>query len=166
MGEPPRSPHFERNMLNETLFFSPVLSPTNTQSLRESLARALSYYRTPSIFVSHSEAATDDLERGVWGTNIRISYKSVALSQVNSTCEKSEKRASHHVVIAPSPAKERRQVQRFTSRASYWTRFRIWFNAYRCVALLTTIHHAYTTPTSLPSSGDSLPPLSCLILSA
>jgi len=96
--------------------------------LRESLARALSFYRTSSIAVVQSDSL-DDLEKtGAVGTEFRISFKSVALST-----GKPEKRVSQHVVIAPSPVKERSPVQRVRENASCWIRFRLWFNTYRCV---------------------------------
>jgi hypothetical protein len=93
------------------------------------LARALSFYRTSSIAVVHSDSL-DDLEKtGAVGMDLTISFKSVALS----TGGKPEKRASQHVVIAPSPAKERRPVQRVRQNSSCWIRFRLWFNTYRYV---------------------------------
>jgi len=114
-----------------------LLNSTNsvisfTQSLRESLARALSFYRTPSVVVSQSQAPARDLEKGAVGSNFGISYQPVELSYGGDfRCEKSEKRTSHRVVIAPPPVRERRQAQRIANRASWWIRFQIWFNTYR-----------------------------------
>jgi hypothetical protein len=125
MGEQHRSPNFiELNKFRNILH--------SLQSLRESLARALSFYRTPSVVVPQSQAPARDLEKGAVGSNFGISYQPVELSYGGDfRCEKSEKRTSHRVVIAPPPVKERRQAQRIANRASWWIRFQIWFNTYK-----------------------------------
>ncbi|KAI0282819.1 hypothetical protein BGY98DRAFT_953714 [Russula aff. rugulosa BPL654] len=96
-------------------------------SLRESLARVLSFYRTSSVIVSPSDAV-GDLEKGV-GLDFRISYKPVTLSP--GSRDGKTGRTSQHVVIAPSPVKERRGLRRIGQNASRWVRFRLWYNTYR-----------------------------------
>lgn len=98
-------------------------------SLRESLARVLSFYRTSSVVVSPLDAV-GDLEK--WGvdSDFRISYKPVTHSP-GSRDGKTGRKTSQHVVIAPSPVKERRRVQRIGRNASRWVRFRLWYNTYR-----------------------------------
>jgi hypothetical protein len=93
----------------------------------------LSFYRTSSVVVSPDTVG--DLEKaGV--SDFSISYKSVALSP-SSWDGKTGKRKSQHVVIAPSPVKERGRVQPIGGNASWWLRFRLWFNTYRYVLLNT-----------------------------
>jgi hypothetical protein len=117
---------------NNLLLNSINLVISFTQSLRESLARALSFYRTPSVVVPQSQAAAGDLEKGALGSDFRISYMPVELSYGGDLpCEKSEKRTPRHVVIVPPPGRERRQIQRIANRASWWVRFQLWFNTYR-----------------------------------
>ncbi|KAN0125610.1 hypothetical protein V8E52_000817 [Russula decolorans] len=94
-------------------------------SLRESLARVLSFYRTSSVV-----SPSDELEKGGVGSNFGISYKPVTLSP-GSRDGKTVRKTSQHVVIAPSPVKERRRIQRIGKNASCWVRFRLWYNTYR-----------------------------------
>jgi hypothetical protein len=100
------------------------------QSMRESLARVLSFYRTSSVVISPSSAVGDP-EKGGVVSDFRISYKSVALSP--GSRDGKTGRTSQHVIIAPSPVKEGRRVQRIGKTASCWLRFRLWFNTYRYV---------------------------------
>ncbi|KAI9508553.1 hypothetical protein F5148DRAFT_1283931 [Russula earlei] len=123
-------------------------------SLRESLARALSFYRTSSVAVVQSDSV-DDLEKGALGSDFRISFKSVALSTYPPG-EKPGKGTSRHVVIAPSPVRERRHVQPVEKNGSCWLRFKLWFNTYRkfftfivllnLVGLILTIMHVWQYP--------------------
>ncbi len=91
----------------------------------------LSFYRTSSVVVSPSDAV-GDLEKGGVGSDFRISFKPITLSP-GPRDGKTGRRTSQHVVIAPSPVKERRRVQRIGQNASCWVRFRLWFNTYRYV---------------------------------
>jgi hypothetical protein len=91
----------------------------------------LSFYRTSSVVVSQSEAV-GDVEKGGVGQDFRISFKSVALSP-GPRDGKTGRRTSQHVIIAPSPVKERRRVQSIEGNASCWLWFRLWFNTYRYV---------------------------------
>lgn len=89
----------------------------------------LSFYRTSSVVVSPLDAV-GDLEKGGLGADFRITY--VALSP-GSRDGKTGRGSPQHVVIAPSPVKERRQVQYTEGNVSCWLWFRLWFNTYRYV---------------------------------
>ncbi|KAI0251147.1 hypothetical protein BJV78DRAFT_490380 [Lactifluus subvellereus] len=94
-------------------------------SLRESLGRALSFYRASSIIAAQPDAS-DELEKGTVGPNFG---NPEFISFSGSLSEKPDK-ASLHVVIAPSPIKER-QIQRIKRKPSRWTQLQLWFNTYR-----------------------------------
>ncbi|KAH9976187.1 hypothetical protein BGW80DRAFT_1203161 [Lactifluus volemus] len=97
-------------------------------SLRESLGRALSFYRASSIIVSQPD--TDyQLERGVISPKFGISDAFISFS--GSLSEKPDKRATLHVVVVPPPVREDKQIQRIQRKPSRWIRFGLWFNTYR-----------------------------------
>jgi hypothetical protein len=103
-----------------------------TQSLRESLGRALSFYRASSIIVSQPD--TDyQLERGLVSPKIGTSDTFIPFS--GSLSEKSGKRTTLlHVVVVPPPVREGKQIQHIQRKHSRWIRFGLWFNTYRWVA--------------------------------
>jgi hypothetical protein len=122
MGELSSFPNY--HVFYESEYF---LCPS-PQSLRESLGRALSFYRASSIIVSQPD--TDyQLERGFISPKFGISDAFISFS--GSLSEKPDKRATLHVVVVPPPVREDKQIQRIQRKPSRWIRFGLWFNTYR-----------------------------------
>ncbi|KAI0302371.1 hypothetical protein B0F90DRAFT_1816577 [Multifurca ochricompacta] len=96
-------------------------------SLRDSLARVLSYYRTSSIIIT-LPGAVDDPEKGsvcYESSNFGISDKHIASS------EKSSEKTLRPAFIVPPPVKQGGQVRYAKSKTTRRIRFQLWFNTYK-----------------------------------
>ena len=120
--------------LSNDVFSPPELSfpPFAAQSLRHSLARVLSFYRTSSVVGSWPGAA-HDFEKGPvsseWG-DIEISddWQHTPFDLGSLSGKRGEEPAKPSI-----PIEKGKKAQIVKKRASCWIRCQLWFNTYRCV---------------------------------
>ncbi len=127
------------------VFGPEFLSCSFAQSLRHSLARVLSYYRTSSV-VSSQHGAVHDFEKGVLGSE-RLDF---GIPQQHATFHlgfPNGKRGEEFTLPA-LPIEKGRKPQHAKKRASFWIRLQLWFNTYRCVFLLSSDRYRKPMATS------------------
>jgi hypothetical protein len=105
-----------------------------TQNLRHSMARVLSYYRASTV-VSSRHATAYDFEKGVvdddladFGISDHWQHATFNLSSLGG-------RQGEEPAKPALPIEKGNKPQNVKRRASYWVRFQLWFNTYRCVIL-------------------------------